>query len=168
MGNPNFLDKSARLAILGEINSEENHSRKREHQKRFDVYRERQDRYILERLYREFSVDTVAQMRKIFSVNLTTRIIDEMASIYNMSPEREFSSDSRDTLNENEKDQLEALYDDCKINVALRKANRFYKLHDQCALMVVPDMKGKLKVKAIPPLHYDVIPMSDNVEKAFA
>lgn len=168
VANPDLLQKEARIAALAEINSEENHSRKREHQKRFDVYRERQDRYILERLQREFSQDTVDQMRKIFSVNLTTKIIDEMSSVYTTSPEREFSSDSRETLSESEKEQLDALYTDCRVDVQMRRANKFYNLHDQCALMVVPNNKGDITVKAISPLYYDVIPQCDDVEKAYA
>lgn len=168
MANPDLLNPGIRRNIIQEINSEENYSRKREHQKRFDVYRERQDRYILERLNREFNPDTVKNMRKLFSINLTTRIIDLMSSIYTMPPVRNFSSQSRDELSEQEETQLEALYDDCKINSALRNANKFYNLHDQCALMVVPDNRGSLKIKAVPPIHYDVIPDADNPEEAFA
>ena len=55
MGNPNLLDGEVRSNILSEINADENNRRKSEHQKRFDVYRERQDSYILERLEREFN-----------------------------------------------------------------------------------------------------------------
>ena len=159
---------SARKQVVQEINAEENQSRKREHQKRFDVYRERQDAYLMQRLEREFNTTTVSQMRKIFSVNLTTRIIDEMSSIYNVDPEREFGSDLGRELRESELLQLNNLYDYCKVNQELRKANKFYNLHDQGALMVVPDKQGSIKVKAIPPIHYDVIPDCDNVEKAYA
>ena len=59
-----FLDGASRLRVIEEINSEENKSRKREMQKRFDVYRDRQDRYIIEKLESEFSLKTVREMRK--------------------------------------------------------------------------------------------------------
>lgn len=160
-----LTNAEVRKTIVDEINQEENHSRKREHQKRFDVYRERQDQYILERLQREFSPDTVSQMRKIFSINLTTRIIDELSSIYNQPPERMFGGDP----SENELAQLESFYDSTDANAQLRNANRFYNLHDQCALMCVPDKyNGGFKIKAIPPQHYDVIPDPENPERAFA
>lgn len=168
MANPDLTKISERKLIVDEINSEENFSRKREHQKRFDVYRERQDIYLLQRLEREFNPDTVRQMRKIFSVNLTGRIIDEMSSIYNQDPVREFGSYDKRQLRESELEQLLNLYELCKVNQQLRKANQYYNLHDQCAIMVVPSKYGDLKVKAIPPLHYDVIPQSDDVEKAYA
>ena len=165
--NINVLDPAMRVQVLQDIDSEDNRSRKREHQKRFDVYRERQDRYILERLMREFDSITVNRMRKIFSVNLSKRIVDEMSSIYNMSPDREFFRSGEADLSDAEFSQLEALYSDCRVNAAMRKANQFYNLHDQCALMVVPE-SGTLKVKAVPPFHYDVIPDARDPEKAFA
>jgi hypothetical protein len=168
MANPDLSNPAERLKIVQGIKSEDNLSRKREHQKRFDVYRERQDRYILERLEREFDIKTVQNMRKIFSINLTKRIVDEMSSIYNVAPNRNFASLSQRELTDNEQSQVQALYEECQVNVALRQSNRYYNLHDQCAIMVVPDMKGGIRVRAIPPLHYDVIPQFDDQETAWA
>lgn len=168
MGNPDLLNLDQRKRVIEEINQEENHSRKREHQKRFDVYQERQDRYILERLLREFDTDTVNQMRKIFSINLTQRLIDELSSIYQKPVERNFSSKDGRELSEEEISQLNALYKVCHVNNELSKANRFYNLHDQCALMVVPNKMGSIKVKTISPVHYDVIPDAEDQEKAYA
>jgi len=167
-GNPNLLDRDVRNLVIKDIKSEENRARKREQQKRFDVYRERQDRYILERLEREFSAKTVNEMRKIFSINLSKRIIDEMSSIYNIAPERDFAKLSGSELSDAEMAQLEAIYEECRVNVAMRQANRYYNLQDQTAIMAVPDKCGGLKVKAIPQMHYDVIPDAINPEKAYA
>lgn len=164
---PDLLSQAGRTEVLKDINQEENRSRKREHQKRFDVFNERQDVYILERLRREFSIKTVNEMRKVLSINLTTRIINEMSSIYNNSPERSFVNPNRE-LNDDELMQLEALYDDCKVNQVLRKANQFYNLHDQSSLMIVPDLMGGFKMKALPPHYYDVIPDPVNPELAYA
>jgi hypothetical protein len=164
---PNLLDPAFRVQILKDIQSEDNRARKREHQKRFDVYRDRQDRYILERLEREFDVDTVNDMRKIFSINLSKRIVDEMSSIYNSPPDRQWSQEDGEP-GDAEMKQLDNLYEDSMVDKAMLKANKFYNLHDQCALMCVPDKEGGLKVKAIPPMHYDVVPDSMNPERAAA
>lgn len=167
MGNPNLMDKAVRRQIIADIESEDNKARKREHQKRFDVYRDRQDRYILERLMREFDRNTVNDMRKIFSINLSKRIVDEMSSIYNTPPQRNFSTASGEPT-ENQTLQLENLYEMSKVNNALMKANKLYNNHDQCAIMCVPDKMGKLKVKALPPMHYDVVPDFKDPEMAYA
>lgn len=167
MPNLDLLDIEVRAQVLADIHSEDNRSRKREHQKRFDVYRDRQDRYILERLEREFDTDTVDDMRKIFSINLSKRIVDEMSSIYNKPPMRQWSATEGEP-DEAQMEQLEMLYEKSKVNQAMRKANKLYNNHDQCALMCVPDMKGGIKVKALPPMHYDVIPDYRNPEMAYA
>ena len=157
-----------RKMVIEGIGSEDNYARKNSQQKRFDVYYDKQDKYILERLYREFSQKTVQEMRKLFSINLAKRIIDEKSSVYLRPPVRNFFTLSGRELNENEQAQLEALYKANKVDMALKGANINKTRHDQCALMVVPDMKGRIKVRAIPPIHYDVVPSAHDPEKAHA
>lgn len=157
-----------RIKVLADIKSEENYNRKRDQQRRFDVYNDRQDTYILERLRREFSEKTVQEMRKILSINLSKRIIDEKSSIYQRYPDREFSTRSGAELSDDQVLQLENLYKYNRVNVALKRANIFYNLNDQCTLMIVPDKQGCLKVRAIPPQHYDVVPSAMDPEKAYA
>ena len=165
---PDILDPKVRLEIIEGITSEENYSRKREQQKRYDVYRDKQDPYILERLQREFDPNTVDNMRKIFSLNLTPRIINEMSSIYNVGPEREYGRADGVDVTDDEKMQLDNLYEALDVNVQMRRANVYYNLNDQCALMMVPDKKKGMKFRAIPPNHYDVVPYEDDPEEAYA
>ena len=70
---PDLSTVEGRRRVVQAIENEDNYSRKREHQRRFDVYRERQDQYILERLKREFSLKSVNEMRKVLSINPTPR-----------------------------------------------------------------------------------------------
>lgn len=156
-----------RKAVLDEIKSEENYTRKREHQKRFDVFRHRQDRYIVERLNKEFDVGTVRMMRKILSINLVPEIIRQMSSVYKTAPEREFFAQNRE-LSEREVEQINNLYYYSKANKNLLSTNQFYNLHDQTFLMVLPDKKGKIKAKPVPPMHIDAIPDELDVESAKA
>lgn len=164
----NLLDPNVRLKVLEDIQSEDNKNRKRDQQKRHDVYNDQQDIYIMERLRREFSEKTVQEMRKIFSINLAKRMIDEKSSVYNRDPERIFSARSGQELTEDQIELLNSLYDNLPINQVLQKANKQYNLHDQCAIMCVPDMRGGFKVRAIGPMHYDVVPSMENPEKAHA
>lgn len=161
-------DQKQRLLVLQGIKSEENISRKREQQKRYDVYNDQQDVYILERLRREFSEKTVQEMRKIFSVNLSKRIIDKRSSVYLEEPERIFSRESGVELSENEQAQLESLYENLPVDQTMKRANVLKNLHQQCAIMCVPDMKGGFKLRAIHPTHYDVVPSVNDPEVAHA
>ncbi len=157
-----------RRQIIEDIGSTENIDRKSDQQKRYDVYYGRQDIYILERLRREFSEKTVQEMRKILSINLAKRIIDEKSSVYNSEPERVFFTKSGKELTDAQVEQAEALYRINNVDTALRLTNIAKNRHDQCLLMCVPDKMGKLKVRQISPMHVDVIPSSRDPEKAHA
>jgi hypothetical protein len=162
MANPDLMDKSVRINIIDEINNDENVQRKKESLRRFEMFKKRQARYILDRLRSEFSEKTVREMRKVLSINLVERIIKEQASIYNNTPERVFSD-----FTDSEIEALEMHYDASNVNVMMKKANQFYKLFDQCALMVVPK-GGKITLKAMAPHWYDVIPDENDPEKPYA
>jgi hypothetical protein len=167
-GEIDLLDKGVRAQVLSDINQEDNHNRKRDQQKRYDVYHGRQDVYILERLRKEFSQKTVDEMRKILSINLAKRIIDEKSSVYTREPERTFYTKSGADLTDAQTEQLEALYRFNNVDTALALTNVAKNRHDQCALMCVPDKMGGFKVRAVSPIHYDVIPSNKDPEKAYA
>jgi hypothetical protein len=155
----NILDGGYRSGIIGEIQGEENEQRKEESLRRFEIYRQRQRQFILERLEEEFSVQTVREMRTITSINLTKRIIDEMASIYKTSPEREYTD-----ATEAQESYIDNLYKYSRADVKLKAANRFYKLEDQCAIQVIPK-DGLMELRVLLPHHYDVIPDPNDPEK---
>jgi hypothetical protein len=147
-----------RMQIIAEINNDENKSRKSESLKRFEVYKERQGRYIEKKLREEFSKKTVDEMRKILSINLCKKIIDDMASIYKHEPSRMFTNTDDD-----QRMQIEEWYYLSKVNQQLKKANRYYKLQDQVALQVVPRDK-KIQLRVLLPHQYDVIPNENDPE----
>jgi len=138
--------------IIQEIESDENKRRKAEHAKRHDVYNDYQREHVLAALSREFSEATVREMRTFTSINLSRKIVDEMATVYKKEPERNLEGASE----QQEKGVLN-IYDECRINVALKRANQKYKLHDQCAIQVIPK-EGKFYFRVLSPHQYDVIP----------
>lgn len=156
----NLEDIAYRRQIIDEINNDENKDRKKESLKRFEIYKNRHDRYILQKLEDEFSEDTVREMRKVTSINIAPRIIKEQASIYSKTPERTFGE-----ISEREIEALEAHYDASNVDVQMKLANEYYKLFEQCAIYVIP-MNGKLWVRPLAPHWYDVIPTEDNPEIA--
>lgn len=162
MANPDLTRLDERRAIIEQIEGEENITRKRFEQRKFDIYRNRQANYVLERLNAEFSPTTVRNMRKVLSINPCKRIIDQMASLYSSEPKRYFANAS-----ESELEQLENLYYYAQVDMQMRLANRYYKLHDQSALWIVPRM-GKICMRALTPKDYDVIPDDRDPERAYA
>jgi hypothetical protein len=156
------MDQSVRAQIVDEINGPENVSRKRFEQRKFDIYRNRQAQYVLERLRDEFGPKSVVNMRKVLSINPLPRIIQEQASLYANEPLRHFSNAS-----EQEEETLENLYHYNCVDQQMRLANRYYKLHDQSFLYVVPN-GGYIYPRALTPKDLDVIPDANNPEKAYA
>lgn len=162
MEQVNLLDPVTRKEIVDEIKGAENISRKRYEQRKFDIYRNRQAQYVLERLRDEFGSKSVSQMRKVLSINPLPRIIQEQASLYTNEPCRHFSDAS-----EQEQETLEQLYHYCKVDQNMRLANRYYKLHEQAFLYVVPN-DGYIYPRALTPKDLDVIPDANDPEKAYA
>ncbi len=163
MPNPNILDVAERIKVIANIGANENISRKRYEQRKFDIYRNRQALYVLERLTAEFSAPTVERMRKVLSINPCKRIVDQLGSIYAQEPDRHFSG----TTGEDFEKSIEDFYHHCKVDPHMRLANRYYKLCDQAALYIFPK-SGKLHVRPLTPKDYDVIPDADDPECAFA
>ena len=148
-----------RKKIIDEIENNENKNRKEESFRRFEIYRERQAKYILQRLAGETSVNSVRDMRTMTSINLTRKMIMELASIYKYKPTREYT-----LLNTQQTDTMEAHYKYSKANIEFKQSNRMYKLHEQCAIKIVPK-NGLLKFDVLQPHHYDVVPSMDNPEE---
>ena len=162
MANPNLLDPSVRQAIVREIKSEENKSRRAESLRRFEVYKQRQEKFIVDKLESEFSSKTVREMRKILSINLAPRIINQLASVYQHAPEREWSN-----VTDDQKEYLLKLYDSAKVDTKMMQANRYFKLNDQVIIQVVP-RSGMIQIRCLLPHQVDVIPDANDPEKAYA
>lgn len=157
-----LLNAGVRNLIIEEIEGQENLRRKEEHLKRAQVYNDFQRDYVLKMLTNEFSAQTVSEMRTCTSINLTKRMIEEMASIYKRKPEREFTE-----VTEAQEEIIEKIYQDAKVDTFLKRANQKFKLHNQCAIQVIPKA-GKICLKLLSPHQFDVIPMADDPEMPFA
>jgi hypothetical protein len=157
--------------IIQEVESDENKRRKAEHAKRHDVYNDHQRPHVLAALLNEFSTRTVQEMRTCTSINLSRRMVDEMASLYKRPPVRDIEIESQAGAETEAQAELKtgllALYDDFRVNVALKRANQKYKLHDQACIQVIPK-DGKICLRVLAPHQYDVVPDPNDPEKAIA
>lgn len=156
----NILDQAVRKSIIDDIFSEENKRRKVDSFKRLDIYKKNQRKYILERILKDLSPQTVASMRTFTSINFTKKIIDAKASVYKTTPERSFAG-----ATEREIAQIENLYEYAKADIMLKKSNRMYKLEDQTTIQVLPK-DGCLHLRILAPHHFDVVPRTDMPELA--
>lgn len=156
----NILDIEVRKKIIDDILGEENKRRKVESFRRLDIYKKNQRKYILERIQKDLSPTTVANMRTFTSINFTQKIVNAKASIYKNPPERTFAN-----AQEREQKQIEELYKYALVDVKLKKANRYFKLEDQAAVQILPK-DGCLHLRVLAPHHFDVIPRVDMPEKA--
>ena len=156
----NILDVEVRRKIIEDILCEENKRRKVDSFKRLDIYKKNQRKYILERIHKDLSAETIANMRTFTSINFTKKIIDAKASVYKHTPKRSFANASPREL-----EQIDALYKYAEADVKLKKGNRIYKLEDQATLQVLPK-DGKVCMRVLAPHHFDVVPRVDMPEVA--
>lgn len=145
-------DIEFRKREIQEIEGDENLSRKEESYRRSEIYKDRQEKYILQRLAGDLGLESARDMRTFTSINLTKKMVHELASIYRYEPDRNFTM-----LNQSQMDTMEGHYKYSKANQNYKKTNRMYKLHEQCALKIIPK-EGFLKIDVLQPHHYDVIP----------
>jgi len=166
MGAIDLTSQDVRSRVIDEIVTEQNLARKRASLKAFEIYSNRQQRFILEKLQEEFDDNTIKNMRKFLSLNLSKRMVNELASIYNELPEREFNLPEGE-LSEDQAKQIENLYTFGDVNNKLKLANRYFRLENQTFLQVLP-RKGKIDLKVFLPHEIDVIPDPNNPEEALA
>lgn len=158
MPDARVFDQAFRANVIREIMGDENKFRKREAWRRYEVYRDRQDQFVELKMKSEFGEQTTKEIRKITSINLTKKICNKQASIYNEPPNRTYTAAS-----EEEEKLLNDLYEKGKVNVKLKKANKYYKLMDQCTVYVLPKF-GEICVKVLSPHQYDVVPSEEDPE----
>jgi hypothetical protein len=155
-----WLDKNYRVKFLQEINSNENKARKAKSLQEYEIYNGNINQYVEEYLRQQLSARTVKKMPIISSIEICKRIADQEASVYKTEPKREFIEASEDDA-----EALEYIYDDCMADIKLMKSNRYYKLQGQSLVQVIPK-DGKIDLRILFPHNYDVVPDTNDPEKA--
>lgn len=162
MANPNLLDQSVRSQIVEDIKSFENVNRKQKSLKDYEVYNDNAYPYVYSSLCSQLSKETAKQMPIVANLNIAKAVVNKEATIYTDDPEREYEN-----ITDADAAVLEMIYDECGFNTYLGKSNKYYKLRNQSFLQVVPK-EGKVKLRVLHAHNIDVIPDSDDPEKAFA
>lgn len=157
-----YSNASLRNAILSETEDNQNKERKAISLAQFEIYKERLLPYVRKYLEGFYSEESIKELPIIASINLCKRIIDKEASVYSRAPERMFVG-----LTEEQELEVRKIYNDMRVDVYFKKANRYFKLQEQNHLQVIPS-KGKLKLRSLLSHQLDVVPDPQDPETADA
>lgn len=149
-----------RKNIIDQILSKGNVARKMKAKREWDFYKNNHQEHVYMDMCNETSEATVKEQRQIFSINLTKKIVDEFASIYNKKPQRIFTDAS-----DRELEIIEKHYDLGRVDETLKKSNKMFKTMSQLTLQIVPK-KGRISLRPLPPYLFDVIPDQECPEDA--
>ena len=153
------MDKNCRLQILKDINGSENLGRVAESLRQVEIFNDRIYEHVYERLIKRFNKQTVTEIPICSSINLARRIAKSEASIYKISPDREWSD-----LSDDQHDVMDRIYRDMATDSKLLASNESFKLQNQNHVMIVP-VDGKLQMRILRSHHLDSIDDPMNPEK---
>jgi hypothetical protein len=150
------------IQAINRIESNENKGRKAESYKQAEIYNDRIKQYVVADMRGQSNEETIREMPLVSSINIAKRVVNKLASIYKEAPDRQWKD-----LTPEQNETLWNIYHDMGVNKKLCTANKFYKLHKQCLLWVIPK-NGKLTMRVLRPHQWDVIEDHFDPEKAIA
>lgn len=162
-------DAEYRKAVIEEILDGENTGRKKEHKKRYDIYKDKTYVYVKQVLAeRGLKPETVKEMTTFLNnLSVYKKVINKLARCYSGGVERTFDA---------EQEKLTQLYKELAISKTMRKADRYRESHKNCFVSVLPfldhgestedSQRYRLKTKVYAPHEYDVIEDSEDREVA--
>lgn len=170
-----ILDKEFRIKAIAELANGTNMARKDEHRKRYEIYKDKTKRYVIETLFAEgLKQQTIAQMsNRAGNISVCKKIVNKLARAYTPGVQRTIgeSAEAAASLTEFER----AL----KFNDNMKKVDRYRELHRNCLVGVVPERLDPetdsdyetadtygLKMRVLGPWQYDVLPDGCDPEKA--
>lgn len=157
-----LLDQAYRKKLIEEIEDSENTGRKSESFKRYEIYRDRIKKYILENLLKELDQETVDEMQsRVATVNMYKKMVQKKARVYKDIP-------IRTSVLEDDQDYIDSLADLLNLNTTMKKVNRYVEAFRNCAVYVKPyidhskDGKWSYMLDVLAPHQFDVIEDMDN------
>lgn len=140
--------------LIDEMGNEENVQRKADSFKEYEIYSDRIWRYVYTYLQGQFDQDTVEATPIVASLNISKRIVDQKATLYQTPPERIWSED----LSEQQVEVMEEIYADGAYNTSFNRSNHYFKLQQNQNICQIKPAHGKIKMMPLLRHHLDVIP----------
>jgi len=157
-----LLNPEFRKSIIDEIEGPENRKRKCESLKRYEIYRDRIKKYILENLLAELDPETVNEMQsRVSTINIYKKMIQKKARVYKDTPTRSADNDDIQEI-------VETIVDNLNLNNSMKKTNRYVEAFRNSIIYVKPfidhenEGKWSLLLETMAPHQYDVIEDRDN------
>lgn len=162
MANLDLSSVENRKNLVKSIKSSENQCRKANSLKSYEVFNDNAKPFVESALIAQLSQTTVQQMQVISNLNIAKAVVNKEADIYTEAPVRTYEG-----MSDNDKKAIDALYADASYDTTLGKSNKYFKLHNQTFLQVLPD-EGKINIRVLHGHNIDVIPDDLNPERAYA
>lgn len=156
----NIFNQIELKEVFEELNTHEERTRKQLAYRQLDIYSGNQDKYIYAKIAQMYGKEACDHIQSITGVELAKRIVNAEASLYKHAPERYYSNAS-----EKELEQIAFYYEQMLSDEKLKTANRYFRLGNQCQLMVVPK-NGSLKTRFLYNHQYSVVPMESDPDSA--
>lgn len=162
-----------RQKVIKEIQAAENVDRKRDSLKRYEIYKDKIKKYVVEALATEgLKPSTIAQMsNRAANIAICRKVINKLARTYSGGVSRETSGNSQ-----GQKAQVDDLARLLCFDEKMRKGDRYRELQKNMLFQIVPEGVGdpesgepmlyKLSMRTLLPWHYDVIEDSRDREIA--
>ena len=159
MVEDNLMNEGYRKSIIEEIKSGENIKRMDASLKACDVYNGKLSQYVEQYISDHFGVNAVDEMPIVSSVNLSSSVINQKATVYRDEPVRNFSNMSLEQV-----DKVSSIYSDIQFNSKMMMANRYYELQKQTHVQIIPKA-GELVVRTLKAHQLNVVPSDLDQEK---
>lgn len=163
-----ILDVDFRKRIIAEIEGQENVDRKLEAKKRYDILKDNVKPYVRNLLSKELKSETIREMEaRMPNISVGKKIIEKKSQVYSSGAKRIV------TLNGEEyaegQAQLDKLVDLVNFNSLMKKVNKILEMQKNVPVNIKPVTNAatgrmRLKLEALHPHLYDVIPDSDDAE----
>ena len=156
-----ILDPGIRANIINEIEGTENKRRKDEAYKRWKVYKDKTDEFVLLALSEQFLPATVREMSyALTNISLVRKVVNKLARVYQNGVQRSVVDGS-----EEDQMKLAEVEDIFNFNQKMKKLNRILKLQKNTIAYIKPspildeneDEKMTIRMLAVNPYLYDAV-----------
>lgn len=158
-----LLNEEIRKSVIHKIESQHNKNRKAESYRRHKCYKDSTKDYVIEHLLKQFDPITVQEMSyAISNISILKKVVSKLARVYSNGVERTIQGEGKEADNE-KLNKIEKLLN---IDSAMKKADRYLRLHNNVNVFVKPypiysadglNITWGVGLEVLAPHHFDVI-----------
>lgn len=160
MNEDDVLLLEFRKAVIAEIIGAENVARKNEHLRRYEVYKDKTVKWVIDSLKAEgLKPETICQMaNRATNISICRKIVNKLARTYSGGVQRSAETDEATKA-------VDEMVRFLNFNHKMRKSDRYRELHKNCILQFVQEQSGgtveaplyRVGMRVLGPWQYDII-----------